>query len=649
MRIYILITLAILSACRTGYTPQKQLNCVEPPKPCIVPKWQGEPLDTNSKVKAGEYYFRISNVGAINTSKNEYMISHIDNDYGILTSGGDNYQSQKLNKVIKVESDLINPLEQLNEGEVPLGFASSKNNTIYYASIPNFLTNENLDKHKSKEVNKFKYIRIPISEMAGRSRIYRATINEFKIENQKESNLSEGLSAYDWESHPAISPDGKILFFASTRDGGFGGIDIWFAKINSDGSFGDPINLGASVNTPMDEVSPFITNDGNKLYFSSNGRESVGGFDIHYSVIRDEFWSSNDLASISNAENVGFPLNTEFNELFPTTDKSINERIYYSSDQNGGEGNFDIWVYHKKQRNELITKNRKDKDFDGSNFDPDVNLDNKVDNNIAVNQLNQLDTLTSDNKVDTLSNRALNIANSNKIQDGNNFSKNVNKQENENFKISGIVTSEDNKPIKNANVSVKELPEEKIQSSTKTNEFGEYNLIAKKGKDLKITANGENYFFDEFIIPENIQDTLTNFKRNLKLDLEITLRINFPYDVYDNPYEFVLDENGKQTKQRWQNELDEIAKNIIRSKDNLKKVILIGHTDLIGSEIYNNELGLNRVLFVSNKLIKEGVPEELLEVRSAGKSEPLKRKENETQDLYYKRLRRVTLEKIFKE
>jgi outer membrane protein OmpA-like peptidoglycan-associated protein len=127
------------------------------------------------------------------------------------------------------------------------------------------------------------------------------------------------------------------------------------------------------------------------------------------------------------------------------------------------------------------------------------------------------------------------------------------------------------------------------------------------------------------------------------------MRINFPLDEYQNPYKYTLDSLGTETNRTWEEELHLLTTNILKSKAKIKKIILVGHTDDIASEEYNIQLGRRRVQFVISELIKLGVPQELLEGRSAGKNEPLTRLDNEDISIYRKRLRRVTLEKILKE
>ena len=76
-------------------------------------------------------------------------------------------------------------------------------------------------------------------------------------------------SADSWDSQPSISADGKTLYFASNRPGGYGGIDIWKTEKDPSGTWKAPINLGPKINTPGDEKSPFLHWDSKTLYFSS--------------------------------------------------------------------------------------------------------------------------------------------------------------------------------------------------------------------------------------------------------------------------------------------------------------------------------------------------------------------------------------------
>lgn len=143
------------------------------------------------------------------------------------------------------------------------------------------------------------------------------------------------LNSNQWESQAAISCDGSELYFASNREGGVGGTDIWFSKRLSNGSWSDPVNLGKPINTPEDEEAPFISNDGNALYFSSTGHLGMGDQDLFVSFKDSENNWTNPL-------NLGPKINTPHRELgfFLSAD---GKTAYFASDRPYGFGGMDIY------------------------------------------------------------------------------------------------------------------------------------------------------------------------------------------------------------------------------------------------------------------------------------------------------------------
>ena len=120
-----------------------------------------------------------------------------------------------------------------------------------------------------------------------------------------------------WDSQPSVSSDGNTIYFASDRPGGLGGVDIYKIEKQENGNWGKPINLGPTINTEYDDKSPFFHTDGQTLYFSSEGHEniSLGGFDIFFSKL-------DTAGKFSKPKNIGYPINTEDNDLgfFCSTD-----------------------------------------------------------------------------------------------------------------------------------------------------------------------------------------------------------------------------------------------------------------------------------------------------------------------------------------
>lgn len=137
-------------------------------------------------------------------------------------------------------------------------------------------------------------------------------------------------------AHPAFSADGKYVYFASDRNGGFGGTDIWRSSVNG-GSFGAPENLGAAINTAGQEMFPYVDKM-NTLYFSSNGFAGLGGLDIFRAALNPE---SGTYVGIAN---IGRPLNSPSDDFGVVLDV-VNNRGFFSSNRPGGEGSDDIYGF----------------------------------------------------------------------------------------------------------------------------------------------------------------------------------------------------------------------------------------------------------------------------------------------------------------
>jgi tetratricopeptide (TPR) repeat protein len=133
--------------------------------------------------------------------------------------------------------------------------------------------------------------------------------------------------------NPTINSAGTILYFSSDMKGGHGGKDLYKSE-NVKGRWTKPVNLGEAINTTYDEVFPFLQD--HTLYFSSNGHPGLGGLDIFKADLLS--------ASFSEVENVGYPLNTNFDDFGIVID-SLNEHGYFSSNRKKGGYNDDIYEF----------------------------------------------------------------------------------------------------------------------------------------------------------------------------------------------------------------------------------------------------------------------------------------------------------------
>jgi outer membrane protein OmpA-like peptidoglycan-associated protein/tetratricopeptide (TPR) repeat protein len=150
-------------------------------------------------------------------------------------------------------------------------------------------------------------------------------------------NLGPVVNSSSWDSQPSFSSDGKTLYFASKRPGGKGSSDIWETELQSDGSWSVPVNLGDSINTKYEEMAPFIHPDNHTLYFSSRGHQGMGGFDLFVSRMdADGKWSS--------PVDLGYPINTYADELNLVVNAK-GDLAYISSDKLGGKGGMDVYSF----------------------------------------------------------------------------------------------------------------------------------------------------------------------------------------------------------------------------------------------------------------------------------------------------------------
>ena len=143
-------------------------------------------------------------------------------------------------------------------------------------------------------------------------------------------------------AHPTLSVDEKRLYFASDMPGTLGMSDLWYVDILEDKTYGTPVNLGASINTEGRESFPFISNK-NKLYFSTDGRAGLGGLDVFVAPLNDDGSVSDSITNLGEPANSG---NDDFGFI-------INEETrigYVSSNRDGDRGSVDDDIYLIKER-----------------------------------------------------------------------------------------------------------------------------------------------------------------------------------------------------------------------------------------------------------------------------------------------------------
>jgi outer membrane protein OmpA-like peptidoglycan-associated protein len=213
----------------------------------------------------------------------------------------------------KPEPFSLNLVSALHEG--PLTF-DSKQETVF------FCRNDNKTSEKARYVGKVSFMKIYASHKNGDGIWSPAEELPFNLDKSD-------------ACHPSLSADGERLYFSSNRSGGYGGMDLYVCeKVN--GSWGNPINLGAKINTDKNDVFPFIHED-NTLYYSSDGAKSSGGLDIFYTA-------PDAKGGYKTPQNMGSPFNSNKDDFgFILNDKG--KLGYLTSDRQGGKGADDIYSF----------------------------------------------------------------------------------------------------------------------------------------------------------------------------------------------------------------------------------------------------------------------------------------------------------------
>lgn len=207
---------------------------------------------------------------------------------------------------------------------------SKKINSKYHESTPVF-TNDGLTMYFTRN-NYLNGKKGRDSEKGVLLKLYKATKNEGEWDNVSE--LPFNSNQYSC-AHPALSPDEKTLYFSSNMPGSKGMSDIYKVTILSDGNFGSPINLGDKINTEARETFPFISKN-NELYFASDGHPGLGGLDVFVAQL-------NENGTHGKIKNIGEPVNSNFDDFCFIIDTNSNNGFFSSNRENENLGYDDIY------------------------------------------------------------------------------------------------------------------------------------------------------------------------------------------------------------------------------------------------------------------------------------------------------------------
>src|SRR5579883_964747 len=445
--------------------------------------------------------------------------------------------------------------------------------------------------------------------------IYQAELSDGKLDHF--TPLGKPINTEWWEGQPSISQDGQLLFFASDRKGGHGGIDIYMCTRSAEGTWSEPVNL--SFNTSGNEVSPFISRDNQTLYFAANHMPGgMGGYDIYVTRRTGENqWTE--------PKNLGPSVNSKGDELFfylpPNEDA-----VYFSSDREGGQGYFDLYrayVQPQPPKPKYVT-------LTGRILDAETNqpITSKPEINITFSNNNQAITNEASGtsySVKVLAGSLVHVAagaenyvsNAIEIQAPPNDDQPVVTQDisltPSHARVYGHVTnSYSGAPLK-ATVTLEQLagglPPVKTETDPTT---GAYSFNVNPLITYKISTTVQDFepYEDRIDVPA-AREKLLSIQKEIRLT-PVAVQgfvVYFDVDKYDIKSE----------------ELNKFPDFIRQVKANPRvRFEINGHTDSTGSIEYNIKLSERRAKSVEDYLLGQGVPrEQIAIVQGFGKSHPL--------------------------
>ncbi|TXC81717.1 OmpA family protein [Luteibaculum oceani] len=413
--------------------------------------------------------------------------------------------------------------------------------------------------------------------------------------------------AYSY-THPAFGLDGRTLYVVSDMPGGYGGTDIWKAELTNDLLFGELVNLGPDINTPGDEMFPFVSAAGD-FYFSSTGHPGMGGLDI--------FRAKMDTSgNFSNIFNLGAPINSTRDDFGVYTGN--NQDYYFSSNRPGGKGGDDI--YRGRQQGIIA-------DFQVVDATTGVGIDAAQ---LIVEQEGQVFSPVNTNKYGSVSyplaidkeykilvskenyQTRKEIINTAGFKPGETLKKKILLYPNYDAFVEGIVIEEKSQlPVADAQVTLRNM--DTGEEETVTTDFtGLFKIEWYPNFDYQLSADRQGYKPDVVNLnTDNIKPKSTT-KQNLVLkDGDFICNVEFKHIYFDFDKYDIREDASTDLNKMYQ---------ILSNSKNVR-VQIAAHTDSRGSDSYNYNLSDKRAASVVKWLVKKGIKKSRLIPKGYGETE----------------------------
>lgn len=382
---------------------------------------------------------------------------------------------------------------------------------------------------------------------------------------QRPKDLPKEINTNFHETSASFSPDMRALFFVSDKEGGYGGSDIYVARVSEKSKpgkfdFEDPGNIGSVINTMYDEEGVFMQADGRTLYFSSEGHNSMGGYDIFKTRLENGQWSV--------PENLGYPVNTPDDDFFFSVN-SKGDHGYYSSFDKEGPGKQDLFMVtflgpEKPVINELV--------FNYLAFEQKPVKETRIAGKVELED-NAL-VMLKGKILDQITHSPLSV-------------------------LVEIIDNETNRMI---------------ASFVSNERDGSYMVSLPSGKTYGIAVKAKEYLFhsENIVIPPTTVYQVVNkdiYLKKVEIGSKIVLKnIFFEYN------KAVLQPESIPELERLVKLLNDVP---------TLKLEISGHTDNVGSQAYNVKLSEERAKAVVDYLVGKGISPDRLTYRGYGFSQPI--------------------------
>jgi len=376
----------------------------------------------------------------------------------------------------------------------------------------------------------------------------------------KPEKLSKAINTDSHESSASLSFDGKTVYFVSDRPNGIGGRDLYMCTKDAKGKWEKAVNLGPKINTPYNEEGVFMLPDGKTLFFSSQGHNSMGGYDIFKTTFENGLWTA--------PVNIGYPINSADDDVFFVMSAS-GKRGYYASIKKDGVGDKDIYVITFLGPEKPVVLNTED------------------------NLLASLTAPVSETVIAPTVALKTNLVTI----------------------LKGIVTDFGTLAPIEAQLELMDNTTNLLVAEFKSNsKTGKFLVSLPSGKNYGLAVKADGYLFhsENFDIPE------TAAYKEVTLDVKMKKVLVGSSIVLRNIF---FDFDKATLRQESTAELERLIK--LLNENPTLKIEISGHTDAKGAAAYNLTLSDNRSKSVVDYLVAKGISKDRLTYKGYGLTQPI--------------------------